>query len=83
MASARSALEQFGCGSASSPLLGGNSSIHTELEEKLAKFLKREACLLFPSGFAANMGLFDTILGAEDAIFSDERNHASLINGIR
>ena len=83
VASARSALEQYGSGSASSPLLGGNSSFHRELEEKLAMFVNKEACLLYPSGFAANLGLFDTILGPEDAIFSDELNHASLIDGIR
>ena len=83
VASAKLALEQFGAGSTSSPLLGGNSSLHRELEEELAMFLNKEACLLYPSCFAANMGLFDTILGSEDAIFSDQLNHGSLIDGIR
>ena len=83
VASAGLALEKFGCGSSSSPLLGGNSTYHKQLEEQLAKFVNKEACLLYPSGFAANMGLFDTILGPEDAIFSDQYNHASLIDGIR
>ena len=83
VASAKLALEQFGAGSTSSPLLGGNSSLHRELEEELAMFLNKEACLLYSSAFAANMGLFDTILGSEDAIFSDQLNHGSLIDGIR
>ena len=78
-----SALEKFGSGTSSSRLLGGSCNLHRELEEKLAKFLDKEACLLFTSGFAANVGLFQTILGPEDAIFSDQYNHASLIDGIR
>ena len=83
LASAGSALEQFGSGTSSSRLLGGTTSLHKELEEKLAKFLDKEACLLFTSGFTANLGLFQTILGPGDAIFSDQYNHASLIDGIR
>ena len=83
VAATKSALEQFGAGSASSPLLGGNTYYHKDLEVALAKFLNKEACLLFPSGFAASMCLFDAVLGPRDAVFSDELNHASLITGMR
>lgn len=57
--------------------------IHIELEEKIAKFHNREACILFPSCFDANAGLFETLLTKEDAVISDELNHASIIDGIR
>lgn len=61
----------------------GTQDIHKELESEIAKFHKTEDCILFPSGFDANAGFFEAILGPEDAIISDALNHASLIDGIR
>lgn len=57
--------------------------IHKDLETQIANFHDREDCILFPSCFDANAGLFETLLSAEDAIISDELNHASIIDGIR
>lgn len=70
-------------GSTGSRLLRGNSRIFEETENLLAKFSGREAAVLFPSGYQANLGLLSAILTAEDLVFSDELNHASLIDGIR
>jgi glycine C-acetyltransferase len=61
----------------------GTQTLHTELERRLARFLGTEAALLYSSCFDANGGIFETLFGAEDAIISDELNHASLIDGIR
>ncbi len=58
-------------------------NIHKELEEKIAKFHDREEAILYASCFDANAGLFETLLTAEDAVISDELNHASIIDGIR
>lgn len=57
--------------------------IHKELEEKIAKFHGKEDSILYASCFDANAGLFEVLLGAEDAVISDELNHASIIDGIR
>lgn len=70
-------------GSAGSRLLRGNLPLFTELENKLAAFSEREAAIFFPSGYQANIGLLSAILDAETMVFSDEFNHASLIDGIR
>ena len=77
------ALHKYGIGSSAARLLGGTVDIHRELEGKLAEFLSKEDCMLFSSGFSANLGLFQTILGPGDAIFSDQNNHSSIIDGIR
>jgi glycine C-acetyltransferase len=61
----------------------GTQTLHKELEAKLADWLKQEDVILYPSCFDANAGLFETLLGAEDAIISDELNHASIIDGVR
>ena len=61
----------------------GTQTIHHKLEERLSQFFETEATILYPSCFDANGGLFETLLGAEDAVFSDELNHASIIDGIR
>ena len=61
----------------------GTQNIHKELEEKIAEFHGTEDCILYPSAFDANTGFFEAILGPEDAIISDELNHASIIDGIR
>jgi glycine C-acetyltransferase len=61
----------------------GTQSIHKQLEEKLSEFLGCEETILYPSCFDANAGLFETLLSAEDAVISDELNHASIIDGVR
>jgi len=61
----------------------GTQGVHKQLEQKLSEFLGTEDTILYGSCFDANGGLFETLLGAEDAIISDELNHASIIDGIR
>jgi len=77
------AMEKFGFGSGASRLLCGGSSLHEELEKKTAKFKGTESALVFNSGYAANTGIIPVIAGEGDAIFSDELNHASIIDGCR
>jgi glycine C-acetyltransferase len=76
-------LHSHGFGMASVRFICGTQDIHRELEEKLAGFLKMEDAILYSSCFDANGGLFETILGDEDAVISDALNHASIIDGIR
>ena len=83
VAAARAALDRWGYGLASVRFICGTQSIHKELETRLARFVGAEACILYPSCFDANGGLFETLLGPEDAVISDELNHASIIDGIR
>jgi glycine C-acetyltransferase len=80
---AHDALERWGYGLASVRFICGTQSLHLELERKLSEFLGMEDTILYSSCFDANGGLFETLLGAEDAIISDELNHASIIDGIR
>lgn len=80
---AHEALDRWGYGLASVRFICGTQEVHQELEESLTSFLGTEATILYSSCFDANGGLFETILGAEDAIISDELNHASIIDGIR
>jgi glycine C-acetyltransferase len=83
LATAREALEKFGYGMASVRFICGTQSQHLRLEQKLAQFVGCDEAILYSSCFDANGGLFETLLGAEDAIISDELNHASIIDGIR
>jgi len=83
VAAASEALQEWGFGMASVRFICGTQTLHTELEAKLSAFLGTEAAILFSSCFDANGGVFETLFGAEDAIISDELNHASLIDGIR
>jgi glycine C-acetyltransferase len=76
-------LRDWGYGMASVRFICGTQSLHKTLEERLAAFLGTEDCILYPSGFDANGGLFETLLGAEDAVISDALNHASIIDGVR
>jgi len=83
VAAASAALQQWGFGMASVRFICGTQTLHTALEGKLSAFLGTEATILYSSCFDANGGVFEVLFGAEDAIISDELNHASLIDGIR
>lgn len=80
---ARKAADRWGVGMASVRFICGTQVQHSELETKLSRFVGKEATILYNSCWDANGGLFETILGPEDAIISDELNHASIIDGIR
>ncbi len=82
-AAAAAALEVHGVGSGASRLVVGDTSAHQRLEARLAAFERAEAALLFNSGYAANVGTLQALVGPEDAVFSDALNHASLIDGCR
>ncbi len=80
---AKKALDQYGFGMASVRFICGTQTIHKTLEQRLSEFLGMEDTILYSSCFDANGGLFETLLGEEDAIISDALNHASIIDGIR
>ncbi len=80
---AKTALDEVGFGMASVRFICGTQRGHIELENRLSDFLGTEATILFPSCFDANGGIFEVLLGADDAVISDELNHASIIDGIR
>ena len=82
-AAAKAGLEQWGYGMASVRFICGTQVIHKQLEDKLSAFLGMEDTILYPSCFDANGGLFETLLNEQDAVISDELNHASIIDGIR
>ena len=83
VAAAKSALDEWGYGLASVRFICGTQEQHLELERRVSEFLGTEATILYSSCFDANGGLFETLLGPEDAVISDELNHASIIDGIR
>lgn len=83
IAAARDALDRWGYGLSSVRFICGTQSIHKDLEAAVAEFLGTEDTILYTSCFDANAGLFETLLDAEDAVISDELNHASIIDGIR
>ncbi len=80
---AKRAIDQWGYGLASVRFICGTQGVHKQLENSLSEFLGTEDTILYSSCFDANGGLFETLLGPEDAIISDELNHASIIDGIR
>ena len=83
IAAARDALDRWGFGMASVRFICGTQTLHKQLEEKISEFLGTEDTILYPSCFDANGGLFEVLLGAEDAVISDSLNHASIIDGVR
>lgn len=80
---AKDSFDKWGFGLASVRFICGTQTIHKTLEKKVSKFLKMEDTILYAACFDANAGLFETILSAEDAVISDELNHASIIDGVR
>jgi 8-amino-7-oxononanoate synthase len=82
-AAAAEAAERWGAGAGASRLVSGNLTIHGQLERELAQFKGHEACVLFGSGFLANVGVISALAGEGDVILSDALNHASLIDGCR
>lgn len=83
IAAAKDAMEPKGFGMASVRFICGTQDIHCQLEQRLAEFLKKDDTILFAACFDANGGLFEPLLGPEDAIVSDSLNHASIIDGVR
>jgi glycine C-acetyltransferase len=83
VAAAHAALDRWGYGLSSVRFICGTQQLHKQLEAKLSEFLGTEDTILYSSCFDANGGLFETLLGPEDAIISDELNHASIIDGVR
>ena len=83
IAAARQALDEFGFGMASVRFICGAQTLHRELEERIARWLQKDDAILFAAAFDANGGVFEPLLGPEDAIISDALNHASIIDGIR
>jgi glycine C-acetyltransferase len=82
-AAAHEGLDKWGYGMASVRFICGTQTVHKQLEDDLSKWLQMEDTILYPSCFDANGGLFEVLLGAEDAVISDELNHASIIDGVR
>ncbi|HHT81842.1 MAG TPA: glycine C-acetyltransferase [Acholeplasmataceae bacterium] len=80
---AKKAIDKYGVGSGAVRTISGNIEIHEELDERLAKFKREEAALVFQSGFLANLGVIQAITDRGDLIISDELNHASIIDGVR
>lgn len=83
VAAAKQALDRWGYGLASVRFICGTQDVHKELERRISRFLGTEDTILYSSCFDANGGLFETVLGEQDAVISDELNHASIIDGIR
>ncbi len=83
IAAAKEALEQYGAGPAAVRTIAGTMALHEELEKRIADFKHAEAAITFQSGFCANIGTIPALVGKKDVIFSDELNHASIIDGCR
>ena len=80
---AKAALGKYGVGSSGSRLLSGTTELHSQLEKTIADFESSESAIFFSSGYLTNVGVISALAGKEDVIFSDEYNHASIIDGIR
>jgi glycine C-acetyltransferase len=83
VAAAKSALDEFGVGPGAVRTIAGTMSLHSELDKRIAAFKDVDAAITFQSGFTANLGVIPALVGKDDAIFSDELNHASIIDGSR
>jgi len=80
---AKKAIDQYGCSAAASRLISGDLGLNRQLEEKIAALYAKEAALIFPTGYMANIGLLTALAGKKDLILSDKLNHASIVDGIR
>ena len=80
---AHAAIDRYGTSAGASRLIGGSRELHDELERTIAGWKKTDAAVVFPTGFAANLGVLSTLAGPDVAVFSDELNHASIIDGCR
>ena len=80
---AKEAIDRYGTGAVASRLVSGTMTLHEELEAALARFKGTQAALVFNCGYMANVGIISSLLGPEDVVFSDELNHASIIDGCR
>jgi glycine C-acetyltransferase len=78
---ATSALQEFGLGASGSPILSGTFQIHKDLSEAIAAFKDKEAAILFPTGYSANVGFISSLMRAGDTIFCDQYSHASIVDG--
>jgi 8-amino-7-oxononanoate synthase len=79
----RRAIDEFGSGCTGSRFLNGTLEMHEELERRLARFLNKESCLVFTTGFQTNLGVISSLVGRGDAMFCDRENHASIMDGCR
>ena len=77
-----SAIKKFGAGSGASRLVSGSNILHKRLEEKLADFKRQETCLVYSSGYSANLGIISCLADRNSVVFCDRLNHASIIDGI-
>ena len=82
-AAAQTAIDEYGVGPGAVRTIAGTMALHVELEQRLAAFKRAEDCITFQSGFTANLGTIPALVGRGDVIFSDELNHASIIDGCR
>jgi len=78
---AAEAVEKYGLGASGSPILSGTFEIHEEFADELARFKDKEACILFPTGYSANVGFISALMRAGDTIFLDQYSHASIVDG--
>lgn len=78
---AQAAIDRYGLGASGSPILSGSFDVHRQLKEELAQFKKKEACLLFPSGYSANVGFISGLMRSSDTILLDQYAHASIVDG--
>jgi glycine C-acetyltransferase len=81
IAAAKAALDQFGLGAAGSPILSGTMDVHVRLEEALAKFKKKEAVMVFPTGYSTNVGMISGLMRPGDWVIADQNAHASIVDG--
>lgn len=81
IAAARAALDQYGLGAAGSPILSGTMDVHVQLEEALARFKRKEAAMVFPTGYSTNVGMISGLMRPGDLILADQNAHASIVDG--
>ncbi|MFI5310700.1 MAG: aminotransferase class I/II-fold pyridoxal phosphate-dependent enzyme [Gemmatimonadales bacterium] len=81
MAAAKAAIDQYGLGAAGSPTLSGTMDVHVELEQEIARFKKKEAAMVFPTGYSTNVGLISALMRPGDWIIMDQNVHASIVDG--